>query len=562
MVKFFGTDGIRGEFGGRCVNAEVAKKLGVAIVSFINEQNSKQNSKQSGQQANHTNVNVNDDLQNIVVVLGQDTRESGSLLAEAIACGAKQKSVNANVTILNMGVVPTPCVSFACGEIAKIANISNISKLNCVGVMVSASHNKYSDNGFKIFDSSGFKIGDDFVEYIEDFLSSDYDFADDFTDDFTDDFADDSGNNLVINSVSNKGDDVGAYDLVNVDRLIDDYCQNIVLSCGKLTKNAEDNNAQENDAKENNTQSNNAQRNNSKESKLGCVILDAANGAGFGVGSRVFEIMNFGSTIINNNPNGKNINDNCGATDLTNLINFVKTKEEGVDAGFALDGDADRVAIVDSHGEAFNGDNVICAIAIWLKKLNMLKDDAIVVTSVSNGGVEACLAKHNIKVFRCDVGDRSVMNEIRKRGLSFGGEESGHLIFADFNKCGDGVFSAAFLSLLMVKTGLTIKQLMNVEFNSRFQVKGDISHSMATPHLPSNIEAKIKLIEDCVTKFFNDIGNADRVVIRASGTEKKVRFMIECDDENLRNRVCESVKQNIALALKDEELTIEKSLKD
>jgi phosphoglucosamine mutase len=351
------------------------------------------------------------------------------------------------------------------------------------GIMISASHNPAEDNGIKIFDSKGYKLSDDEEHEIEDIIFSE---------------------KIVGKESSNIGK---AY-------RVDD-------AKGRYIEFA---------------------KSSIKDFSLSGIkiVVDCANGAAYSVAPKIFSELGASVIAINNQPNGYNINLNCGATNIEKLSKIVVT--EKADIGIALDGDADRVVVVDSHGKEINGDNLIARLAIELKSKGKLSKDTVVTTVMSNSSFENFLNKNGISVVRTKVGDRYVIDEMRKGGFNFGGEQSGHIIFGDYSTTGDGIITSLQLLRLMKSSGKSVSSLLQI-FKHYPQVLHNVEVKEKKPI--EQLEKTSKILS-VVEKALKDKG---RVLIRYSGTENICRIMVE--GKNLRQvklfaaRLAKAVKEEI-----------------
>ncbi|MGL4797636.1 MAG: phosphoglucosamine mutase [Paraclostridium sp.] len=336
------------------------------------------------------------------------------------------------------------------------------------GVVISASHNPVEYNGIKFFNQDGYKLDDSIELEIEKYIDD-----------------------ISKVEVHPTGDKVGRK-LHQHDAVRDyvDYLKSIVNIDLTGVK----------------------------------VVLDCANGAAYKVGPMVFEELGATVISINNNPDGNNINDNCGSTHPENLQKAVV--ENNADLGLAYDGDADRLISVNEKGQIVDGDHIMILSAIYLKKHNKLAKDTLVVTVMSNIGLVIAAKENNIKLATTGVGDRYVLEEMKNSGYNLGGEQSGHMIFLDYNTTGDGVLSSLILAQIVKEEGKTLSQLASVMtqypqvlVNARIKNENKTKY-MDFPEIKSEIERIEKLMD-----------GSGRVLIRPSGTEPLVRVMLEGKDE-------------------------------
>ena len=421
--KYFGTDGIRGEIGKAPMTPDFALKLGWAAGKVLTKQG------------------------HPLVVIGKDTRISGYMLETALQAGL----VAAGVDVRLLGPMPTPAVSYLTRAFRASA-----------GIVISASHNPYQDNGVKFFSAEGTKLADEVEEEIEDYLER-------------------------------KLETVSSEKLGRVIR-IDDAGGRYIEFCKRAIPN-----------------------DISLESLR--IVLDCANGATYQVSPHVFEELGADIITIANEPDGLNINENCGATSLDLLIKSVK--QYRADIGIALDGDGDRLMMVDHSGAVVDGDEAIAIIAQHRHQEGTLGDH-VVGTLMSNLGLEQAIEKMGLNFHRANVGDRYVMELLRKHDGILGGEGSGHVIVRDRIPTGDGTIAALQILNAMVSNGKSLYELRQVMtkypqtlVNVRIQKKIDLNENQP--------------IQDAVTKAEKQLGTRGRVLLRASGTEPLIRVMVEGD---------------------------------
>ena len=423
-MKLFGTDGVRGK-AGEVLTPFLAMKLAMAMGTYFRK-NSKTNK----------------------ILVGKDTRKSGYMIENSIVAGLTAVGYN----VIQIGPMPTPAVAFLTED------------MRCdAGIMISASHNPYYDNGIKLFDAYGNKLDVKVEEAIEDIYFSE---------------------NFILKTDKEIGkskriDDVEGRYIVHIK---DSFPKEQNLSSLR-------------------------------------IVLDAANGAAYKVAKTVFEELGADVITLSNTPNGYNINENCGAMHPQDLAN--KVREYRADIGFAFDGDADRLVVVDERGEIVDGDKLIGALALYLKKHNKLKNDAIAVTIMSNSALEDFLAKNGIKTYRSQVGDKFVLEVMKEKELNFGGEQSGHIIFSDFAKTGDGVVSALQSVSYLLESGLKASKAFNL-FDLYPQVQTNINVSEKIPF--EEIDGANEILENIKKEGYNHI-------VRYSGTENKLRLLIEGENK-------------------------------
>ncbi|MEN8904812.1 MAG: phosphoglucosamine mutase [Clostridiales bacterium] len=332
------------------------------------------------------------------------------------------------------------------------------------GIVISASHNPFEFNGIKFFNSNGYKLSDELEEKIE---------------------------NIVLNDIDNLPIPIGE----NIGRRL--YMTDGVRDYTNFIVDISDNDF--------------------KEIK---VVLDCANGAAYRTSPIVFEKLNAEIVTINNNPDGSNINKKCGSTDLLDLINTVVN--EKADIGLAFDGDADRVLAVDEKGNVVDGDQIMAIIGMDLKERNMLTDNTIVATVMSNLGFDIMAKENGIIVKKTKVGDRYVLQEMLENDFILGGEQSGHIIFLKHNTTGDGLLTAVQLVNVMKKTGRKLSELSSImNILPQILVNARVKNENKNKYLSDDLVAKY--CKELETEF----NGKGRVLIRASGTEPLVRVMIE-----------------------------------
>lgn len=436
-MKLFGTDGVRGEAGEK-LDAYTAMKLAMAAGIFFRK-NSVTNK----------------------ILVGKDTRRSGYMIENAIVSGLTAVGYN----VIQVGPMPTPAIAFLTED------------MRCdAGIMISASHNPFHDNGIKFFDHSGYKLDEKEEKEIENIYFNDE----------------------LIKQNQKRGLEIGASK--RIDDVIGRYIVHIKNSFPKhLTLHGVK------------------------------VVLDVANGAAYKVAPTIFEELGATTIIINDEPNGENINLNSGAMHPEILCEEVLKYK--ADVGFAFDGDADRLVVVDEKGEVVHGDKLLGALANYLKEQNELKKNSTVVTHMSNKGLEDFLISQNITLKRCDVGDKYVLDELKKSGSNFGGEQSGHIIFSDFAKTGDGLVAALQVMAYILTSKANASQKLNI-FNLYPQKLVNLKTKTKVPL--NKIDGYEKLLKSLQEAGF-------RPLIRYSGTENLLRILLEAKDEKLLNEKMDMV---------------------
>jgi len=368
MAKsFFGTDGIRGTVNTESLNSEIALKLGLAAGKIFTRGNHKHR-----------------------VLIGKDTRISGYMLESALESGFTSSGMDVFLT----GPIPTPAV----------AHLTQALRAD-LGVMITASHNTYEDNGFKLFGPDGYKLTDE--------------------------------KQTEINELMNRSDIMSLQDKnqIGAARRVDDALSRYI----EFAKASFPNSMRLDHLK---------------------IVLDCANGAAYKVAPMIFWELGADVIVIGDKPNGRNINQDCGSTKTKALRK--KVKDENADLGIAFDGDGDRLVIIDENGDQVNGDHLLAMIALSLKKKNLLKSNKIVSTIMANLSLENYLDSIDLKLIRANVGDRYVIEEMLNSGSNFGGEPSGHLIINDFSTTGDAIISSLQVLSLMIEENKSISNLTNL----------------------------------------------------------------------------------------------------
>ena len=368
MAKsFFGTDGIRGTVNTESLNSEIALKLGLAAGKVFTRGNHKHR-----------------------VLIGKDTRISGYMLESALESGFTSSGMDVFLT----GPIPTPAV----------AHLTQALRAD-LGVMITASHNTYEDNGFKLFGPDGYKLTDE--------------------------------KQTEINELMNRSDIMSLQDKnqIGAARRVDDALSRYI----EFAKASFPNSMRLDHLK---------------------IVLDCANGAAYKVAPMIFWELGADVIVIGDKPNGRNINQDCGSTKTKALRK--KVKDENADLGIAFDGDGDRLVIIDENGDQVNGDHLLAMIALSLKKKNLLKNNKVVSTIMANLSLENYFDSIDLKLIRANVGDRYVIEEMLNSGSNFGGEPSGHLIINDFSTTGDAIISSLQVLSLMIEENKSISNLTNL----------------------------------------------------------------------------------------------------
>jgi phosphoglucosamine mutase len=441
--KLFGTDGVRGVANEHPMTAEVALKLGRAIAHI---------SKRGAHRHR--------------IIIGKDTRISGYMLEFAISSGV----CSLGVDVVLVGPMPTPAIAFL------------TKTMRCdAGIVISASHNPFQDNGIKFFGHDGFKLADDIEAELERLLES--------------------GD---IENVRPTATDIG-----KTEKLEDARGRYV-----QFVKQIFDSSLRLDGMK---------------------LVVDCANGAAYRVAPMIFKEL--GATVheIGVEPDGKNINADCGAVHPQALQRAVK--ELGADVGIALDGDADRLILVDEKGEIVDGDAVMAICGRDLLSKEKLPKGTVVATVMSNMGLERSLGEVGGKVVRTAVGDRYVVEAMRQHGYGFGGEQSGHLVFLSHTSTGDGCVAGLQVLEVMVRSGKKMSELAKV-----FERMPQCLINVKVTRKPPIEELKT---HELVKKIERDLGNNGRVLVRYSGTENKARVMVEGLDDARTKRCAEEIAESL-----------------
>ncbi len=434
-MELFGTDGVRGLAGGK-LNPINVMRLAIAAGIYL-KKTSKYNK----------------------ILVGKDTRRSGYMIENALVSGLTSVGFN----VVQIGPMPTPAIAFI------------TENMRCdAGIMITASHNPYYDNGIKFFDAIGSKFPKESELEIEAIF-----------------------NDLEqVESAFVSKKEIGRS--VRIDDVIGRYIVHIKNSFPK------------------------------EFSLYGKrIVVDCANGAAYIVAPTVLRELGAEVIVMANEPNGYNINTNCGATSPEALVKRVI--ETRADIGIALDGDADRLVLVDEKGNIVDGDKLIGALAIHLKNEKKLANDKVVATVMSNQGLDDYLASHGLSLERSDVGDKHVLEVMKKVGSNFGGEQSGHVIFSDFAKTGDGLVSGLQAFAYMIET------------NKRASEAFDVFELYPQKLVNINIAKKVPIEKiKGVKELFAEIeASGMRHLVRYSGTENLMRILLEGKNQAVLNKMME-----------------------
>ena len=444
--RLFGTDGIRGTVNDGKVTALMAVNLAMAAGEYFY---GKAGTKKSR------------------VLIGKDTRLSGYMLEPALVAGFTSMGLDAITT----GPLPTPAIAHLTRELRRD-----------LGVMISASHNPYEDNGLKLFGADGYKLNDKVENEIQ--------------------------LRMENGSVLAKSSDLG------IARRMEDGIGRYIEFIKQILSKS--------------------------DNLIGMkVVLDCANGAGYKVGPEVLFELGAEAIIIGSEPNGKNINYQCGAMFPDHMAE--KTKLQSADLGIALDGDADRVIFSDEEGEIIHGDHIIAVLAKEMKQSKQLFQNQVIGTSMSNLGLEMFLDSISIDLRRTKVGDRYILDEMIKSKTNLGGEPSGHILLTDYAKTGDGLLTAIKILSLLKKSGLKAS-----EYLRPFKLVPQAIKNIKT--IDKNI-LQNKVIKSIIIDEEKKLGINGRVLVRASGTEDLIRIMVESKNkeqvfEIIENITSAIIKQN------------------
>ena len=435
--KYFGTDGIRGTANTFPMRADMALKVAMATACVLRH----------ARDGKHMNR----------VVIGKDTRLSGYMLEQSMAAGF----ISMGMDVVLVGPLPTPA----------IAKLTRSMRAD-VGVMISASHNPYQDNGIKLFGANGYKLDDDIEREIE--AKIDQDLSDEL---------------------------VASEDIGKASRLDDApgrYIEGLKRSI--------------------------PHRGSLEGLK---VVVDCAQGAAYKVAPQTLWEMEADVITIGNAPDGRNINDGYGATATGKLQEAVV--DQGADIGIALDGDADRLIMVDEKGNKIDGDQLMGALALYMKEQGTLQGGGLVATVMSNLGLERLMQDNGLDLIRADVGDRYVVEHMRKSGYNLGGEQSGHIILADHATTGDGILAALQVLNIVKNSGKSASEALHV-FETVPQLLQNVRFEGKSPLERKSVQGAIK-------EAHAQLEGKGRLLVRASGTEPLIRVMAEGDDSQMVTKI-------------------------
>ncbi len=437
MTRLFGTDGVRGIANDE-LTPELAYKIGRAAAKVLGK-------REKGK-----------------IVVGKDTRQSGDMLGAALIAGVNSMGLD----VVELGVVPTPAVSYLTREYGAVA-----------GVVISASHNPGEYNGIKLFDRDGLKLSDELEREIESYiLDKEVDYRP-------------------------RGKEVGriSYDIKG-GKIYKNYLREVI----------------------------DVDISNYK------IVVDCGNGALFNLAPNLLENMGAEVIVVNDEPDGMNINDNCGSTNPKITSELVLEHE--ADIGISFDGDGDRIIAIDDKGNIVDGDHILAICGLEMKREGRLKNNTVVGTVMTNMGLDKFLEEEEIGIVKTKVGDRYILEEMLKNDYMLGGEQSGHIIFLDYNTTGDGLATGLYLMKVMSSTGKKLSQLNSMmEDYPQVLINAEVDNSKKYDYLENDqIREEIERIEE----MFHGQG---RVVIRPSGTEPLVRVMIEGQDQTEISKIAKDL---------------------
>ncbi|RIL04726.1 MAG: phosphoglucosamine mutase [Proteobacteria bacterium] len=450
--ELFGTDGVRGRANVDPMTAEMALALGQAVSVVFRRRGGERHK----------------------IIIGKDTRLSGYMFENALVAGICSMGVD----VLQVGPIPTPGMAFLTVD------------MRCdAGVMISASHNPYQDNGIKFFSHDGYKLPDEFEARIEELIA-----------------------NGALAKHRAAAEEVGRA------QRIEDATGRYVVFLKKTFP-----------------------RELTLEGMR--IVLDCANGASYKVGPTVLTELDAEVFTLGVTPNGRNINDGVGSVHPETVQ--AKVKELRADVGICLDGDADRCQLVDEKGNLVDGDALLALAARDMVERGALRGGAVVATVMSNLGLERAVERLGLRLVRTAVGDRYVVEEMRAGGYNLGGEQSGHLVFLDHNTTGDGLISALQALAIMRRKGKPLSELVaDVERFPQILLNVRVAEKRPLDSLPA-VQAEIAQVEKA-------LDGRGRVLIRYSGTEPKARVMVEGEDEGRVREYAEQIAAKLQRALGDE----------
>jgi phosphoglucosamine mutase len=444
--KLFGTDGVRGVANQEPITSETAMKLGRALAHVFRNSTGR-----------HRRI-----------LIGKDTRLSGYMLETALESGICSMGVD----VWLVGPLPTPAIAFLTRSMRADA-----------GVVISASHNPFQDNGIKFFSREGFKLDDETECRIEELVFDDGD----------------------LTKYRANADDIG-----KAARIDDALGRYLVFLKSCLPRSVAFDGLK--------------------------IAIDCANGAAYKVGPEALEELGADVTAISVTPDGKNINLNCGAVHLDSIRETVIREHAHV--GIALDGDGDRVMLIDEHGELFDGDDIMALLGRTLSAAGRLNSDVVVGTVMSNFGLEVALRESGVRLVRTEVGDPAVAREMRLNSYNLGGEQSGHVIFMDHSTTGDGLISALMVLAQMVETGKPLSELRSMRRVPQVLENVRVRKRVPLGEMPD--------VQRMIADVEQRLAGTGRLLVRYSGTEMMARVMVEGED----NEQIETMAREIGAAIR------------
>ncbi|MFG1794332.1 phosphoglucosamine mutase [Nocardia sp. NPDC049149] len=414
-----------------------------------------------------------------LAVVGRDPRASGEMLEAAVTAGLTATGVN----VLQVGVLPTPAVAYLTGLYDA-----------CFGVMISASHNPMQDNGIKIFAAGGHKLDDAIEDRIEALIAEDVALR-----------PTGAGIGRVVNAAGARDHGQVVPDQYSLAGTHERYVEHLVEATAQDLSGL-------------------------------TVVLDCAHGAAAEVGPAAFREAGATVIAINAEPDGLNINHGCGSTHIEQVQQAVR--EHGADLGLALDGDADRCLAADADGNVVDGDVILAILALGMHEAGALAENTLVGTVMSNLGLHIAMRAAGITLLTTAVGDRYVLEELRRGGFSLGGEQSGHVIFPQFGTTGDGILTGLQLMARMARTRRTLADLASV-LQTVPQVLVNV------PVTDKTVVAAAPEIREAVQEAERILGDSGRVLLRPSGTEQLVRVMVEATDPALARQLADDLAKRV-----------------
>jgi phosphoglucosamine mutase len=448
VAKLFGTDGIRGEANRYPMDGIMAFSAGQAVVHLLKKES-----------------------QRCRVIVGRDTRISGPMLESALVAGITSMGGDAYLA----GILPTPAIAYLAKSLGSDA-----------GIVISASHNPYQDNGIKIFSGEGFKLTDEQEKVMEMLILAG-----------------------KLSAMVPPARELGQpHPFEDAEGHYVDFLTRALPSSFSL--------------------------------KGTRIIIDTANGATYRVAPQAFSHFGAQVEVIHNEPDGLNINDRCGSQHTQDLRNRVV--EKSADLGLAFDGDGDRLIAVDEKGRRLTGDQILVICAKALKDQGKLRHDWVVSTVMSNLGLTAACKKYGFNHHTTRVGDRYVLEDMLRLGAAIGGEESGHLIFLDRHTTGDGIMAALQLLAAMIREGKPLSELASwMEIYPQKLINVSVQSKPEIASIPS-LARIMKQVE-------SELGDRGRVLVRYSGTENLCRVMVEGPSEDLAERYCQEIADAVRSTL-------------